>query len=109
MCVCHRCDNPKCVNPEHLFLGTPKDNITDRKSKNRQAKGSQIGNSKLNEANVLEIKRLLAETNLTQEEIAKLFGVDGVACAQRNQATISNIKKGKKWAHVLGASQKSDE
>lgn len=94
MFVCHKCDNPKCVNPDHLFLGTHQDNMNDRNSKNRQSrqKGSQNAQSKLNEEQVLEIKRLLAETNLTQKEIGEKYGVD--------HRTISLIKRGKNWTHV---------
>jgi DNA invertase Pin-like site-specific DNA recombinase len=75
-----------------LFLGTPQDNMRDRNSKNRQAKGSQQGNSKLNEEQVLEIKRLLAETTLSQRKIAKRYGV--------GQDAIYKIKIGKTWKHV---------
>ncbi len=42
MCVLHRCDNPPCVNPHHLFLGTQVDNVADRNSKNRQARGPNL-------------------------------------------------------------------
>lgn len=51
-CVCHKCDNPSCVNPEHLFLGTFADNAADRDRKGRQAKGSRIGLAKLTEESV---------------------------------------------------------
>jgi DNA-binding XRE family transcriptional regulator len=94
MLVCHRCDNPKCVNPDHLFLGTYQDNIDDMMSKGRKAsqQGSRNSQAKLNEEKVLEIKRDLAETNLTQEKIAKKYGV--------SDTIICQIKNGKIWNHV---------
>ena len=82
-CVCHRCDNPGCVNPAHLFLGTQLDNISDMISKKRatfQTKperlrhlGSQHGNSKLTEETVREI-RALYDGGLTQYELANFIG-----------------------------------
>ena len=53
--VCHRCDNPPCVNPDHLFLGTGADNVRDRDEKGRQAKGQGHGRAKLSEHDVLDV------------------------------------------------------
>jgi DNA-binding XRE family transcriptional regulator len=96
MCICHTCDNTKCVNPDHLFLGTHQDNVKDKVKKNRQAKGSKHGKAKLNEEKVLEIQKLLAEKNLTQKEIGKKYGV--------HEQAISEIKRGKNWSHVTDKS-----
>lgn len=58
LCVLHRCDNPKCVRPDHLFLGTRRENAADRDSKGRQAKGEASGPAKLRESEVLAIREL---------------------------------------------------
>ena len=55
--VCHRCDNPKCCNPDHLFLGTVKDNMQDRVDKDRVLKGSDHPNSKLTESLVTQARQ----------------------------------------------------
>lgn len=57
--VCHKCDNPPCVNPEHLFLGTQQDNATDSKNKGRRARlsGEECATSKLSEAQVIAIRK----------------------------------------------------
>lgn len=92
-CVCHSCDNPACVNPEHLFLGSNAENMSDRNSKGRQARlrGSRNGHSKLKESVVSEIKAMLAD-GVTQCDIAEKYSV--------SQATISDIKLEKIWSHV---------
>lgn len=80
-CVLHRCDNRKCVNPEHLFIGTQKDNISDMDLKQRRGTKSA-----LTYTDVEEIKKLLSE-RYSQETIAKKFNI--------HQGTISRIKLGK--------------
>lgn len=61
MLVCHTCDNPLCVNPDHLWLGTNKDNSDDKIRKGRQARGSQIAVSKLTEEGVVEMRKDMKE------------------------------------------------
>lgn len=89
--ICHTCDNPKCVNPKHLFLGTHQDNNSDKTNKDRQAKGNTSGMSKLTEAQVMEIKKLL-HSGMQVFEITKMYPVTWGA--------ISCIQKGKTWKHV---------
>jgi hypothetical protein len=89
--VCHRCDNPPCVNPEHLFLGTTYENMQDRNAKNRQARGHRNGLSKLTPEMVLEIRNrfLLGET---ETKLGRVFGV--------SQSAISTIVLHKRWTHI---------
>lgn len=91
MFVCHHCDNPACVNIDHLFLGTPADNMKDRDKKGRNARGENIGISKLSPATVQKI-RMLVSGGASQSKVAKEFGV----C----QATISNIARRFTWRHI---------
>lgn len=96
ICVLHRCDNPSCVNPEHLFLGTQQDNIADMVSKNRQtgAVGERNGNTKLTEDQVREVRRLYRYKSRTHGiyALAERFGV--------SDSTIHFIVQGKRWKHV---------
>lgn len=75
MCVLHKCDNPPCVNPEHLFLGTHADNVADKVRKGRQPRGSDIGTSKLTEDKVRRMRKLYETKLCTTKELARLFGV----------------------------------
>jgi hypothetical protein len=89
--VLHTCDNRKCVNPDHLFLGTISDNMRDKTEKNRQAKGSKIGCSILNEENVLEIRKQRME-GFTYTYLAEKYAVDWY--------NIRKICKNESWKHV---------
>lgn len=88
--VCHKCDNPACINPDHLFLGTPQDNSSDMVAKQRHANqtGTYNGNCKLSEDTVRDIvSRILEGQNNT--EIAKLLPV--------THSAVSLIRVGRSW------------
>lgn len=91
--VCHTCDNPRCINPMHLFLGTHDDNMKDMVKKNRQHKqiGYTNGNGRLNEVQVKEIKELYRDGN-SISIIASQFAM--------SLSTISHIVKGRTWRHI---------
>jgi hypothetical protein len=89
--VCHTCDNPPCVNPSHLFIGTPQDNSTDMVNKDRQCKGTQKRNAKLTEDDVRKI-RALAKTGLKHNRIANRFNIS------RNHAW--HIIHRRYWKHI---------
>jgi hypothetical protein len=72
--ACHRCDNPPCVNPKHLFVGSPRDNMLDKVSKGRHTFGEKHPNAKLTNAEVLAI-RDMAEDGVFFSDIARTFGV----------------------------------
>jgi len=86
--VCHKCDVRLCVNPSHLFVGTPADNQADKVSKGRQLRGEQAGMAVLTNDKVLAIR---AAAGL-QREIAAAFGV--------SRPLVSMIKSRKAWAHL---------
>lgn len=88
MQVCHRCDVRACINPDHLFLGTIRDNQADKVSKNRQAKGEKVHLSKLSETQVHEIR---AATG-TKTDIGQRFGV--------SRQAVGLIKRRAVWKHI---------
>jgi len=73
--VCHTCDNPPCVNPDHLFLGTHTDNNQDASYKGHTAVGVKHPSHKLTWNDVCEMRRLWATGLYTQERLGRLFGV----------------------------------
>lgn len=92
MFVLHACDNPPCVNPAHLRAASNAENVRDRSLRARQARGATIGLAKLSEAQVREIRALLAAGGMSQRAIAARFGV--------SQYQVYAIKYRRTWAHV---------
>jgi len=94
MCVCHRCDNPACCNPVHLFLGTILDNNHDRDEKGRQviSKGEKHGMVKLTKEQVKEIRAIYAAGGISQLNLGKTFGV--------SERQIGRIVHKEGWKHV---------
>jgi hypothetical protein len=90
--VLHRCDNPPCGNPDHLFLGTLADNNRDMVSKGRQASGERARHARLTESEVIEIRRRHAAGE-RQYLLASEFGV--------TKPTIHRVVRGHAWKHLL--------
>ena len=92
MFACHHCDNPACVRPDHLFLGTDQDNKADMTHKGRQVKGSRMKQAKLTEDQVAEIRALYAAGGITQVELGKRYGV--------RDSTINRTVNRVDWRHI---------
>ena len=92
LCVLHKCDNPPCFNPDHLFLGTHADNIADKVAKGRQARGESAGGSKLTEGCVRSIRKLYAAGGWTYARLGRLFEV--------HESSVRRILSNKTWRHV---------
>ena len=75
LCVLHKCDNRKCINPNHLFLGTNRDNIDDMVKKGRQLSGERHPKAKLNIEKVKSIRALYSTGNYSYADLAKEFGI----------------------------------
>ncbi len=88
--VCHHCDVPSCVNPEHLFVGTYQDNSDDSVAKGHSARGQRNPNHVFKNAEVRVIRALWANGDISQSELARRYGV--------SSPTICNIVNGKTWS-----------
>ena len=91
MNACHRCDNPPCVNPAHLFEGSTQDNVDDRHTKARDAMGATNGRARLTADDVRSIKSQLA-AGASWSSVAAEAGV--------SKGSIQAIAQGRTWAHV---------
>lgn len=89
MSLCHKCDNPSCVNPNHLFIGTRADNAADMVAKNRQPKGQQKATHKLTEE---QVRTIYSETG-SHRALAAKYNV--------SHRLIGGIKKGERWKHLF--------
>lgn len=89
MCVCHTCDNPSCVNPLHLFLGTNADNTADKVRKGRQAAGESHSNAKLTWDDVHKIRSLYRTGQYRRKDLAEQFSI--------SLASIKKIVGGEHW------------
>ena len=84
--VRHTCDNPKCINPDHLLSGTPKDNMRDRDARERH------GKAKLTKEQVRMIRDLWDSNKYLQRELGEVFGI--------NSRTVSSLVNYTHWKHV---------
>lgn len=94
--VCHTCDNPSCVNPDHLFLGTMSENMKDKIKKGRNPRGEKSGLAVLSEKEVLEIRSIYPA--LSCKKLGEKYGVNG--------NTIFDIIKRRTWTHIGGTPEK---
>ncbi len=92
MIICHKCDNPPCCNPSHLFLGTQKTNKEDSINKHRHAYGERSGRAKLTAEKVSQIRAMDKQANFTRLSLAAKFGISG--------RMVTAICRYESWRHV---------
>jgi hypothetical protein len=84
----HTCDNPACIRPEHLIVGTQADNMRDKVDRDRQHKGTDFSTAKLDDDKV----RFIRQSKLKLRELSEMFGV--------SQGVLSEVRRGLRWSHV---------
>ena len=99
--VCHKCDNPSCCRPDHLFLGTQAQNMADKKSKGRGFIKMRYCNSKLTAEQIFKIREDYRPHKVTQKILSQQYGV--------SRENIHYILKGKSWKHFPTANPEKDE
>lgn len=90
--VLHSCDNPRCVNPKHLYVGTPADNMRDKVERGRIPRGEEAGTAKLTESQVLEIRNNFIPWKCSAMGFARKFGV--------SRSTIWAVLMDLSWKHL---------
>lgn len=100
MNVLHRCDNPPCINPDHLWIGTTKDNVADKVAKKRHGFGMGNPPAKLNDSQVLEIREVYSKSHPSISSTARKYKI--------SRCVIYGIINGKLWRHLLNAGMEKD-
>jgi len=90
--ICHRCDNPPCVRPSHLFVGTQAENLADMRTKGRHSRGESRPAAKLTEAQVREIRLYYATGTVSQGALSRAYGL--------TRSSIDDLLKRRTWKHV---------
>src|SRR6185312_3528319 len=92
LCVLHRCDVRRCINPEHLFLGTKGDNLKDMYAKGRAPIGEKHGMAKLASKDIPRFRDLYLNCDFTQDELGEESGI--------SRAQAGRVARGQAWTHI---------